>query len=126
MQVPDTLFYTSEHEWIEVRGTQIRVGVTDYAQDSLGEVQFVELPELGAQVDAGASIAEVESSKSVSEIYAPAAGTVSAINTDVTEQVELINSDPYGAGWLFELELGAAPTVNGWLSPADYQALVEG
>jgi glycine cleavage system H protein len=114
VNIPDDLRYSAEHEWVRLDGSTARVGISDFAQDSLGDVVFVQLPEVGATVDAGASIGEVESTKSVSDIYAPVSGTVTAVNEALTTQPELVNSDPYGEGWMFEVEVrivpaGAAP-----------------
>jgi glycine cleavage system H protein len=105
--VPDDLRYTGEHEWVRTAqgsGT-VRVGITDFAQEALGDVVYVSLPEVGAQVAKGAAVGEVESTKSVSDIYAPLSGTVAGRNDKLDEKPELINSDPYGEGWIFEIEL---------------------
>lgn len=103
-QVPEELRYTAEHEWLRKVGpSTVRVGVTDFAQDALNEVVFVQLPELDSEVIEGESFAEIESHKSVSDIYGPLAGTVSAINDTVEASPELVNSDPYGEGWLMEI-----------------------
>jgi glycine cleavage system H protein len=105
--VPDELKYTAEHEWVRAKegSKTVRVGITDYAQGALGDVVYVSLPEVGASVAKGAAIGEVESTKSVSDIYAPLGGTVSARNVALDDQPELINSDPYGDGWIMELEI---------------------
>ena len=105
MNIPEDLRYSAEHEWVRVEGTKVRVGITDYAQDALGDIVFVELPTVGTEVEAGGQLGEVESTKSVSEIYAPLAGTVTAVNDSLTQGPERINQDPYGEGWLCELEL---------------------
>ncbi|KQR98461.1 glycine cleavage system protein GcvH [Williamsia sp. MIQD14] len=103
-EVPENLRYTVEHEWIEqVRPGVVRVGITAYAQDQLGDVVFVQLPAVDDAVDSGESFAEVESTKSVSDIYGPLAGTIAAVNDDLDATPELVNSDPYGAGWLVEI-----------------------
>jgi glycine cleavage system H protein len=125
MNTPDDLRYTSEHEWVRVDGDDAVVGITDFAQDSLGDVVYVSLPEVGAEVAGGQSIAEVESTKSVSEIYAPVGGVVVAVNDALTEQPELLNSDPYGEGWIFRVRLADAGAVGDLLDAAAYQALVE-
>ncbi len=104
MNVPDDLAYSSDHEWIRTDGGRARVGITDYAQDALGDVVFVELPEVGRSVKAGESIAEVESTKSVSDIYAPVSGTIVEVNADLTDAPERLNDDPYGEGWIFVIE----------------------
>ncbi|GIU93004.1 MAG: glycine cleavage system H protein [Acidimicrobiia bacterium] len=105
MRTPEEFRYTEEHEWVlPVGDGRVRMGITDYAQDQLGDVVFVQLPETGSQVEKGAVIAEVESTKSVGEVYAPVSGTVVAVNEAVLDRPELINQDPYGDGWLIELE----------------------
>ena len=100
MNVPDDLRYTPDHEWARLEGGQIRIGITDYAQDALGDVVFVQLPEPGAAVQAGESFAEVESTKSVSDIYAPVGGTVVEVNAELADAPQRLNEDPYGEGWL--------------------------
>jgi glycine cleavage system H protein len=127
--VPEGLRYTAEHEWITATGgdpSVVRVGITDYAQDQLGDVVFVQLPEVGATVSSGESIAEVESTKSVSEIYAPLEGEVTAVNESLSDTPELTNSDPYGSGWMFELRLADADAVSGLLDAAAYQQIIDG
>ncbi len=126
MQIPDDLRYSSDHEWIRVEDGKARIGITDYAQDALGDVVFVDLPEVGAAVAAGESVSEVESTKSVSDIYAPVAGTVAEVNTDLAEAPERLNEDPYGEGWIFVLTVDDLEQVNGLLDAAGYRALVEG
>jgi glycine cleavage system H protein len=126
MQIPDDLRYSSDHEWIRLEDGKARVGITDYAQDALGDVVFVDLPEVGAAVGAGQSISEVESTKSVSDIYAPVAGTVVEVNGDLADNPERLNEDPYGEGWIFVLALDDASAVDGLLDAASYRALVEG
>lgn len=125
MNVPDDRRYTEEHEWIMVGedGT-VRMGITDYAQDALGDVVYVELPEVGKDVAKGDPIAEVESTKSVADVYAPITGVVSAVNETLTSEPELVNSDPFGAGWFVEIQLGEASAVDGLLSPEDYRRLI--
>jgi glycine cleavage system H protein len=127
--VPESLRYTAEHEWItasEGDPSVVRVGITDYAQDQLGDVVFVQLPEVGAKASSGESVAEVESTKSVSEIYAPLEGEVTAVNEALSDTPELINSDPYGSGWMMELRIPDADAVSGLLDAAAYQALIDG
>jgi glycine cleavage system H protein len=126
MQIPDDLKYSSDHEWVRVEGDRAKVGITDYAQDALGDVVFVDLPEVGAEVVAGQSICEVESTKSVSDIYAPVAGTVVEVNTDLSEAPERLNEDPYGEGWIFVLAVDDSSGGDGLLDAAAYRALVEG
>jgi glycine cleavage system H protein len=122
--VRDDLRYTAEHEWVEVtpEGT-LRFGITDFAQEQLGDVVFVSLPDPGRQVDAGAACGEVESTKSVSDIYAPVAGEVVARNEAVVANPELVNSDPYGAGWMVEVRVADVSVVDGLLDAAAYTAL---
>jgi glycine cleavage system H protein len=126
MQIPDDLRYSTDHEWIRIDGTTARVGITDYAQDALGDVVFVDLPEVGRSTAAGESISEVESTKSVSDIYAPLAGTVAEVNAELADAPERLNEDPYGDGWIFTLELTDPSAVDGLLDAAAYRALVEG
>jgi glycine cleavage system H protein len=126
MQVPDGLRYSSDHEWVRPDGDRVRVGITDYAQDALGDVVFVSLPVVGARVDAHAVLGEVESTKSVSEIYAPLAGEVVAVNDTLTTTPEQLNSDPYGDGWICEIVPADADAVTGLLDPAGYLDLIAG
>jgi len=125
MLIPDGLHYSSDHEWAHVDGTTARVGITDYAQDALGDVVFVDPPALGATVSVGGALGEVESTKSVSEIYAPVSGTVSAVNDRLSASPELINSDPYGEGWICEISMGNATDVDALLSADGYRALTD-
>ena len=126
--VPDGLRYTREHEWIvptEGDPAVVRIGITDFAQDQLGDVVFVQLPEVGLTVSSGQSVAEVESTKSVSEIYAPLDGEVTAVNEALGDTPELINSDPYGSGWMMEVRLSDASAVDGLLDAAGYQSVID-
>ncbi|MCK8614187.1 glycine cleavage system protein GcvH [Gordonia sp. C13] len=130
-KVPKDLRYTAEHEWIEKIGpTTVRVGITDFAQDALGDVVFVQLPDSGAEVAVGESFAEVESTKSVSDIFGPLTGTVSAVNDALDASPELVNSDPYGEGWLVEIEAADESTLEEQLGDvldaAGYRAVIEG
>lgn len=124
-EVPDDLKYTAEHEWVRVSegSGAVRIGITDYAQSALGDVVYVSLPEVGAQVGAGAAFGEVESTKSVSDLYAPLAGVVTARNEQLQETPELINSDPYGAGWIVELEPSDAADLDALLDAGAYGTL---
>ena len=126
MQIPDDLRYSREHEWVRLDGTVARVGITDFAQDSLGDVVFVQLPDVGLDVVAGASVSEIESTKSVSDVYVPVTGAVTAVNETLADQPELVNQDPYGAGWMFEIELTDPAEVDALLEAAAYRSLVEG
>lgn len=122
MSIPTDLKYTKEHEWIAVDGATARVGVTQYAADALGDVVYVELPETGDAVSAGATCGEIESTKSVSDLFSPASGVVTAVNGAVVTSPETINSDPYGEGWLFEV---AVDELGELLDATQYAALVE-
>jgi glycine cleavage system H protein len=129
MNVPDDLRYTSDHEWAALDGgggTTVRIGITDYAQDALGDVVFVQLPAVGDRVGAGESFGEVESTKSVSEIYAPVAGVVVAVNDALADSPNLLNEDPYGQGWICTIELNDTSAVDGLLDAAAYRDLVGG
>lgn len=122
MQVPDGLSYTNQHEWVKITGDVARIGITDYAQDALGDVVFVGVPSVGTKVMADQSFTEVESTKSVSDIYAPVSGVISAVNSSLADQPELLNKDPYGAGWICEITVdGTLPTL---LDAAAYRQLV--
>ena len=127
-EIPPDLTYTSEHEWVKRIGDDtVRVGITDFAQSSLGDVVFVQLPDVGADIAAGDSFCEVESTKSVSDLYSPVSAKVVAVNGDLEGNPQLVNSDPYGDGWLVELRADADSLGNelgGLLSADDYQALV--
>ena len=126
MQIPEHLKYTTEHEWVELIGdSTIRVGITDYAQDALGDVVFVQLPKMGGELASHALLAEVESTKSVAEVYAPVQGIVSKVNELLTTRPELINQDPYHEGWFCELEVTDPSALDGLLDPAAYRALTE-
>jgi glycine cleavage system H protein len=126
MQIPDDLRYSSDHEWVRVEDGKAKVGITDYAQDALGDVVFVDLPEVGAEVTAGQAISEVESTKSVSDIYAPLAGTIVEVNADLADAPDRLNEDPYGEGWIFVLDVADAGAVDGLLDASAYRSLVEG
>jgi glycine cleavage system H protein len=126
MQIPDDLRYSSDHEWVRVEAGKARIGITDFAQDALGDVVFVDLPEVGTAAAAGASISEVESTKSVSDIYAPLSGTIVEVNGDLSDAPERLNEDPYGEGWICAIELSDPAEVDGLLDAAAYRALVEG
>lgn len=126
MEAPEELAYLESHEWVRAENGSIRVGISDYAQDALGDIVYVDLPEVGAKVETGEIIAEVESTKSVGEIYAPVAGTIGAVNTALDETPELVNQDPYGAGWLFEVQPSAELASDSMMDAAAYRALTEG
>lgn len=128
MNVPEDLRYSSEHEWARRLddGTRVRIGITDFAQDSLGDVVFVDLPAVGTSVKAAESVGELESTKSVSELYAPVTGTVVAINEALADSPQLLNDDPYGDGWLCEIEMSDPAELDSLLDAAAYTALTEG
>jgi glycine cleavage system H protein len=121
-EYPDQLRYTSEHEWVQPVGDRVRVGITAYAQDALGDIVFVSLPDEGATVSAGSSVGEVESTKSVSDLYAPISGTVVGRNEALDASPDLVNTDPYGEGWMFEVEPADPAAVDGLLTSEQYRA----
>jgi len=123
MNIPEDLQYTSDHEWVRIVDGNARVGITDYAQDALGDVVFVEVPAVGANVELGGSIGEVESTKSVSDIYAPLSGTVVEINEALDASPGKLNEDPYGEGWLFVISVAEDGELAGLLDAAAYREL---
>lgn len=125
MNVPDDLRYSSDHEWIRVEDGGIRIGITDYAQDALGDVVYVQVPDVGAEISAGDVIGEVESTKSVSEIYAPLQGVVVEVNGDLEVSPELVNSDPYGAGWMVVMQPADPGSAQELMDPDAYRKLTE-
>ena len=126
MNTPEDLLYTDEHEWIAKLGdSKVRVGITDYAQDQLGDVVYVELPEVGKSIAKDDLIVEIESTKSVGEVYAPFAGTISAVNEKVASTPELVNTSPYDDGWLVEMDIGGEMTQEGLLDASAYKELTE-
>jgi glycine cleavage system H protein len=126
MEYPAELRYSTDHEWARVEDGKVRIGITDYAQDALGDVVYVDLPDVGVAVTAGASFAEVESTKSVSDIYAPVSGTVTAVNAALSDTPERINEDPYGDGWLCIIDPSDPSEVEALLTAEAYEALVGG
>lgn len=124
MTTPDGLRYSPEHEWVRVEGDRAVVGITDYAQDALGDVVYVQLPDVGLNVVAHASIAEIESTKSVSEVYCPLSGTVVETNGDLDDRPEAINEDAYGQGWIFTIELADPAELEGLMDAAAYVAFL--
>jgi glycine cleavage system H protein len=126
MNVPEDLRYSTDHEWARADGDRVRVGITDYAQDALGDVVFVELPTPGSAVEAGGMVGEVESTKSVSEIYAPVAGEVVAVNGALTDAPETLNSDPYGEGWICEIVPTDPASLDTLLDSDGYRQLIDG
>jgi glycine cleavage system H protein len=124
VNVPEDLRYTNDHEWARLEDGKVRVGITDYAQDALGDVVFVQLPEPGTKVAAAGSFGEVESTKSVSDLYAPVAGTIVAANTELVDAPQRLNEDPYGDGWICLIEPDDASALDSLLDAAAYQALI--
>ena len=125
---PEELKYTAEHEWVRTPGEaegSVRVGITEYAQDQLGDIVFVDLPDVGTEVEAGTPAGELESTKSVSDVYVPVSGTVVARNEALDANPELVNSDPYGEGWLFEVVPTDAGDLDGLMSASDYQGTLD-
>jgi glycine cleavage system H protein len=125
MNVPEDLRYSKDHEWARLEGDRVRVGITDYAQDALGDVVFIELPEIGATVKLDESFSEVESTKSVSDVYAPLAGTIVEVNADLADTPERLNEDPYGEGWICLIEPEDAAAYQSLLDAAAYRELTE-
>jgi glycine cleavage system H protein len=125
MNVPDDRRYTKDHEWAKLEGSQVRIGITDYAQDALGDIVFVQLPEPGAAVVEGQSFSEVESTKSVSDIYAPLSGTVVEVNSELADAPQRLNEDPYGEGWICVIEPSDPNAYSSLLSAEAYRKLIE-
>lgn len=124
MNVPDDRRYTEEHEWALAEDGKVRVGITDYAQEALGDVVYVDLPRVGRRVQAGESVAEVESTKSVAEVYAPLSGSVAAVNEALASSPDLVNRDPYGEGWFLLIEADDPSVLEELLEAAAYRALL--
>ena len=124
MGIPQDLRYTNDHEWVRVDGENVRVGITDYAQDALGDVVYIELPAVGDSVDVQAGMGEVESTKSVSDLFAPVSGTVVEVNTSLEDAPGLLNSDPYGEGWLCVLSLDDPTQLDALLDAGAYAELI--
>jgi glycine cleavage system H protein len=125
MNTPAELRYSKEHEWVRIDGTRAVIGITDYAQDALGDVVYVEVPDVGTQVGATDKVSEVESTKSVSDIYAPVSGVVVEVNGELTDNPQRVNEDPYGEGWLCIIEIADTGEYEGLMDAAAYRALVE-
>lgn len=126
MHVPENLRYSPDHEWALADGDVVRVGITDYAQDALGDVVYVDLPEVGARLDRGSPFGEVESTKSVSDLYAPVTGTVTEVNQELADAPERLNEDPYGEGWICVIAPDDAGQVEDMLDADAYRSLIEG
>jgi len=124
MSVPDDLRYSPDHEWARVEEGLVRIGITDYAQDALGDVVFVQVPAVGTEVKAGERFSEVESTKSVSDIYAPVGGTIVEVNAELESTPELLNRDPYGEGWICVIETSDPSELDSLLDAAKYRALI--
>jgi glycine cleavage system H protein len=125
VNLPDDVRYTSDHEWVRLEGDRVRVGITDYAQDALGDVVYVQVPTVGTPVKAGTSFGEVESTKSVSDVYAPVTGEIVEVNDDLVDAPERLNEDPYGDGWICVIALSDAGELDGLLDVDRYRALIE-
>lgn len=122
--IPSDLRYHKEHEWVRLQGTQATVGISHFAQDALGDIVFLDLPKAGAVVKAGQQIGEIESTKTTSTIYTPVSGTIAKINADLKDHPEIVNSDPYGKGWIAIIELSAPGEVDHLMTPAQYEAFL--
>jgi glycine cleavage system H protein len=125
MTVPHHLSYTQEHEWVAIDGATATVGITDHAQQALGDVVYVSVPAAGTKVRAGEPCGEVESTKSVSDLYSPVDGTVAEVNSEIDDNPGLVNTDPYGAGWLFRVTIDETWTLAGLLLAAEYEQLIK-
>jgi glycine cleavage system H protein len=125
MHVPDELRYSPDHEWARVEGGAVRIGITDYAQDALGDVVYVDVPEVGTVVAANDKISEVESTKSVSDIYAPVGGTITTVNSDLADSPQRLNEDPYGEGWICVIDMGGTEDLDALLDGDAYRKLIE-
>ena len=126
MNVPEGLRYSTDHEWVQIDGDVAKIGITDYAQDALGDVVYIDLPTTGATVTAGSSFGEVESTKSVSDLFAPVSGEVASVNDELADQPERLNTDPYGDGWICTITMSEPGEVDGLLDAAGYQTLIDG
>lgn len=125
MEFPANLYYSKDHEWVEVEGNRARIGITDYAQESLGDIVFVELPQVGDELAAGDSFGVVESVKSASDVYAPVGGKVVAVNEALLDLPQDINADPYGKGWMIEVEMSDPAEIENLMDSGAYQQLVK-
>ncbi len=126
LNLPEDVKYTDDHEWAKSTGDAVRIGISDYAQDQLGDIVFVELPEVGSSFEKGAEFGTVESVKAVSELYMPLSGEVTAINDTLADEPEQVNSDPYGKGWMIEVKASDSAQLNALKSKADYLAMLKG
>jgi len=126
MNVPDDLRYSKDHEWARLENGRVRIGITDYAQDALGDVVFVQIPDVGTRVEQGDSFSEIESTKSVSDIYAPVSGTIAEANMELSDAPQRVNEDPYGDGWLAVIDADEPSQLDQLLDADAYRALIEG
>jgi glycine cleavage system H protein len=126
VDVPEDLRYTKDHEWTKVDGSRLRIGITDYAQDALGDVVFVQVPAVGSLVTAGSSISEIESTKSVSDVYAPVSGTIVDVNDELGDAPQRVNEEPYGEGWICVIEISDESELGALLDATQYRSLIDG
>ena len=126
MNLPEGLHYSSDHEWVQVVGDSVRIGITDYAQDALGDVVYVDLPSTGTSVTAGSTFGEVESTKSVSDLFAPVSGEIMTVNDELADAPERLNTDPYGDGWICTIAMSDTQELEALLDAAGYAALIDG
>ncbi|MDG1411049.1 MAG: glycine cleavage system protein GcvH [Acidimicrobiales bacterium] len=126
MNLPEGLHYSSDHEWVQVVGDSVRIGITDYAQDALGDVVYVDLPSTGTSVAAGSTFGEVESTKSVSDLFAPVSGEIMTVNDELADAPERLNTDPYGDGWICTIAMSDTQELEALLDAAGYAALIDG
>jgi glycine cleavage system H protein len=126
MNVPEQLRYSSDHEWVSRDADTVRIGITEYAQDALGDVVFVQLPTAGTEVTAGETFGEVESTKSVSDVYAPVSGTIVAVNDGLADAPQTLNDDPYGEGWICTIRMSDPAQFDALLDASGYQTLIDG
>ena len=124
MNVPDDLLYTNSHEWVRVEGDTATVGITDFAQDQLSDLTFIELPSEGDELESGKEVAVVESVKAASDVYSPVSGTVTEVNRELEDNPGLLNTDPFGKGWLFKVQMSNQDELDAMLDPADYKDLL--
>jgi len=125
MNFPDNLKYHKEHTWVKVSGKKATIGITDYAQDSLGDIVYIDLPEIDSTVEAGAEMSEIESTKATSPVIAPVSGTVIEVNEDLSESPEIINEDPYEKGWIAVIELSNASEIDDLMDSSEYEKFIE-
>jgi glycine cleavage system H protein len=126
LNLPEDVRYTDDHEWVKKSGDSVRIGISDYAQDQLGDIVFVELPEVGSTLDKGDEFGTIESVKAVSELYMPISGRVTAINETLTDQPERVNTDPYGSGWMIEITASDPAEMDSLKSKAEYLVMLKG